>query len=121
MTKGQMEAKIIESAEKFEIDYMGRRPKQINTIIVKDLIIIRLESFLSQCEQKLAENIEGVEHVKKVRSSLFETAISYFESLIKQAIGVKIISIHSDVSTKTGEKVIIITVAENLDDMLQVN
>lgn len=121
MTKGQVEAKISEATGKFEVEYMGRRPKQVSTMIIKDLIVIRLKGFLSQSEQKLAENIQGVELVKKVRSSLFEAAISYFENLVKQVICVEIISIHSDVSTKTGEKVIIITIAEDLEGKFQID
>ena len=68
MTKGQAEAKISEAISKFEIEYNGRGPKQIRTLIVQDLIIIRLKGFLSQSEQKLAENSQGVELLKKVRT-----------------------------------------------------
>lgn len=116
MTKGQAEAKISEAVSKFEIEYMGRGPKHIRTLIIQDLIIIRLIGFLSQSEQKLAENSTGVELLKKVRTTLFESARSYLEALIKEVIDVDIISTHSDVSTKTGEKIIIITVGENIEE-----
>lgn len=115
MTKGQVEAKISEAVTRFEREFMGRGPKQINTIIVEDLIIIRLIGFLSKSEQKLAESKQGVELIKRVRSMLFENAREYLENLIKEVIDVNIISIHSDVSTKTGEKIIIITVDEDLE------
>lgn len=116
MTKGQTEAKISEAVSKFEIEYMGRGPKQIKTLIVQDLIIIRLKGFLSQSEQMLAENPQGVELLKKVRTMLFESAKSGLESSINQIVGANIISTHSDVSTKTGEKIIIIALAENIED-----
>ena len=61
MTKGQIEAKVSEAVSRFEIEFMGRGPKQIRTLIVQDLIVIRLKGFLSQSEQKLAENNQGVE------------------------------------------------------------
>ncbi|MHB1314614.1 MAG: Na-translocating system protein MpsC family protein [Christensenellales bacterium] len=115
MTKGQTEAKISEAASRFEIEFMGRGPKQIKTIIIQDLIIIRLKGFLSQSEQKLAENIQGVELLKKVRTTLFESSRSYLETLIKEVLDVEIISTHSDVSTKSGEKIIVLTVTENLE------
>ncbi|MBZ4644607.1 MAG: hypothetical protein PWR27_1590 [Petroclostridium sp.] len=118
MTKGQIEAKISEAVSKFEIEFMGRGPKQIRTIIIQDLIIVRLKGFLSQSEQKLAENSQGVELIKKLRSTLFENAREYFEALIKEVIDINIISTHSDVSTKTGEKIIVITVDENLEEKL---
>lgn len=118
MTKGQTEAKISEAVSKFEIEYMGRGPKQIRTLIIQDLIIIRLKGFLSQSEQKLAENSQGVELLKKVRMLLFENSRTYLVSLIKEVVDVEVISTHSDVSTKTGEKIIVITVGENLEEKL---
>ncbi|HHV13341.1 MAG TPA: DUF2294 domain-containing protein [Clostridiales bacterium] len=116
MTKGQAEAKISEAVSKFEIEFMGRGPKQIRTLIFQDMIVIRLKGFLSQSEQKLAENSQGVELLKKVRVTLFESARSCLEALIKEVVDIDIISTYSDVSTKTGEKIIVITVGENLED-----
>ncbi|MCX7746456.1 MAG: DUF2294 domain-containing protein [Clostridia bacterium] len=116
MTKGQIEAKLSEVVSRFEIEFMGRGPKQIKTVVMQDLIIIRLMGFLSQSEQKLAENPQGVELLKKVRSTLFENAREFLEGVIKQVIDVNIISTHSDVSTKTGEKIIVITVDRNLEE-----
>ena len=116
MTKGQIEAKISEAVSKFEIEYMGRGPKQIKTLILQDLIVIRLKGFLSQSEQKLAENSQGVELLKRVRATLFESSGNFLESLIKEIVDVELISTHSDVSTKTGEEIIVITVGENLEE-----
>jgi len=118
MTKGQTEAKISEAVSRFEIEFMGRGPKQIRTLIVQDLIIIRLKGFLSQSEQLLAENNQGVELLKKVRTTLFETSKSYLETFIREVVDVDIISIHSDVSTRTAEKIIVMTLRENLEDQL---
>ncbi|GIM29156.1 DUF2294 domain-containing protein [Clostridium polyendosporum] len=115
MTKGQIEAKISEMAAKFEVEFIGRGPKHIKTIIIEDLIIIRQKGFLSPAEQKLAEDRRGVELVKKARTMLFENAEEYFKKLINQVINIDIVSIHSDVSTKTGEKIILITVSKNLE------
>ncbi len=119
LTKGQIEAKISEAISKFETEYMGRGPKQIRTLIFQDLIIIRLKGFLSQSEQKLAEHAQGIELLKKVRLTLFENSRVYLEALIKDLIDIEIISTHSDVSTKTGEKIIVITVAENLEERFE--
>lgn len=59
MSKGQIEAKVSEAVSRFEIEYMGRGPKQIRTMIIQDMIIIRIKGFLSPSEQKLAENGQG--------------------------------------------------------------
>ncbi len=118
VTKGQLEAKISEALSKFEIEYMGRGPKTIRTYIINDLIIVRLSGFLSPSEQKLTDNPQGIELYKKVRTSLFEGGRGYLETLIKDVIDVAIVSTHSDVSTKTGEKVIMITVEKNLEELI---
>ncbi len=114
MTKGQIEAKISEAVTKFELEVMGRGPKQINTIIVKDLIIIRLEGFFSVSEKRLAEN-NSVELVKRVRTLLFENEVENFKKIIQEIIDTELISVHSDVSTRTGEKIIVATVDCNLE------
>ena len=116
MTKGQAEAKISEAVSRFEIEHMGRGPKQIRTLIIQDLVIIRLKGFLSQSEQKLVENSQGVELLKKVRTMLFENSRDYLVNLVKEVVDVEVISTHSDISTKTGEKIIVLTVGKNLEE-----
>ncbi len=116
MTKGQLEAKISEIVSKFEVEYMGRGPKTIKTSILGDMIVVRLTGFLSPSEQKLTDNPQGVELFKKVRTSLFEGGRGYLEALITEFIDAAIISIHSDISTKTGEKIIIMIVDSNIEE-----
>jgi uncharacterized protein YbcI len=115
MTKGQLEAKISEAVSKFEIEFMGRGPKDIRTLINKDLIIIRMSGFLSQSEKKLAESSNGVKLIKEVRTALFESSRENLETLLQEIIDVNVISTHSDVSTMTGEKIIIFSVDEDLE------
>ena len=115
MTKGQIEAQLSEAISKFELDYMGRGPDQIRTIILQDMIIIRQNGFLSISEKNLAKSKYGVELVKKVRTSLFESSRDMLEGIIKSILDLEIISTYSDVSTKTGEKIIIIVADRNLE------
>ena len=118
MTKGQIESKISEVISKFEIEQMGRGPEKIRTIIFQDLIIIRLKGFLSPSEKNLAQNLEGIELIKKVRTALFENARIGLEDAIKSVIDINVISTYSDVSTKTGEKIIAIVVDKNLEESI---
>lgn len=118
MTKGQIEAKISEAVSKFEIEFMGRGPKQINTFIIQDFVVVRLKGFLSHSEQKLAQTEQGVELIKKARTALFENARGYLEALVKEAVDENVVSTHSDVSTKTGEKIIVITLENNLEERI---
>lgn len=119
MTKGQLEAKISEMVSKFEIEYMGRGPKTIKTYIINDMIVVRLTGFLSPSEQKLTDNPQGIELFKQVRTSLFEGGRGYLETLLMDIIDVAIVSTHSDISTRTGEKIILITVDRNLEEYIQ--
>jgi len=96
---------------------MGRGPKVIKTYIISDMILVRLSGFLNPSEQKLTDNQQGIELLKKVRTTLFEGGRGYLETLITNFIDVAIISTHSDISTKTGEKIIVIIVDRNLEDM----
>ncbi|MHC1685783.1 MAG: DUF2294 domain-containing protein [Clostridiaceae bacterium] len=116
MTKGQIEAKISEAISKFEIEHMGRGPEKIRTMIFQDLIIVRLKGFLSKSEKSLAQNKEGVDLIKKLRVALFENARESLEQTIKSVLDVNVISTYSDVSTKTGEKIIGIVVDQDIEE-----
>ena len=116
MTKGQIEARLSEAISKFEIEHMGRGPEKIRTIIFQDLIIVRLKGFLSKSERSLAQTKEGIDLIKKVRTALFENARENLENTIKDIIDVNIISTYSDVSTKTGEKIIGIVAEEDIEE-----
>ena len=116
MTKGQIEAKLSEAISKFEIEHMGRGPEKIRTIIFQDLIIVRIKGFLSKSEKNLAQNREGIDLIKKVRVALFENARIDLEETIKSVIDVNIISTYSDISTKTGEKIIAIVLDEDIEE-----
>ena len=118
LTKGQMEAKISEAFSRFEIEFMGRGPRQIKTYILQDMIIVRMLGFLSPSEKKLAETPQGVEQIKKLRAMLFEGVLADIEAMVLPIIHMDIASIHSDISTKTGEKIVLITLGGNLEERL---
>lgn len=118
LTKGQLEAKLSEAISRFEVEYMGRGPKNIRTYIINDMIVARLYGFLSPSEKKLTENIQGIELFKKMRASLFEGGRGYLEALLSEIIDVPIISTYSDVSAKTNEKIIVIVVDRNLEELV---
>lgn len=117
MTKGQTEAKICEVVTRFEAEYMGRGPKRINAKILDDVVFVRQWGFfLTAAEELLAETSDGTELIKKVRARLFfEKANPQFRKAINEVIQSNIISIHSDVSTITGEKVVVVTFDENIE------
>lgn len=115
-TKGQLEAEISEALVKFEKEYMGRGPAEIKTYIIEDTIFVRLKGVLTPAEQHLSSSSDGAMLIKQVRAQLLEKARSLLEGVIENLTRTKVISMHSDISTKTGERVIIFTLNENLED-----
>ena len=121
MTKGQLEAKISEIVSKFEVVNSGRGPKTIRSYIINDMIIIRMINYLSQAEKHMASSEKGIELFKQVYILLFEEGRNTLETMIKEAFDIDIVSTHMDVSTKTGEKVIILSLLEDLEDKIKNN
>lgn len=109
-TKGQLEALISEAIIQFEKDYMGRGPTEAKTYLVDNLVIIKLQGVLTPAEQQLANSEEsdsGRELIKKMRHALLQKGRHLFEALLTDLLGVGIRSLHTDLSTITGERVII--------------
>ncbi len=114
-TKGEVEAAICEGISRFEQDYMGRGPKDIRAHLVGDLLVVRLEGVLTAAEQHLVKTLpaeKGRDLLKQVRTHLVETARPILEEMVGKITGMKILSLHHDISTVTGEEIIIFTLFE---------
>jgi len=111
-TKGQVEAEISEAIIKFEKEYMGRGPDETKTYIFDDLIMIRLQRVLTPAEQQLANSdgdAKGRTLIKQVRRELLEKARPLLEAMVRDITGQRINSMHTDISTATGERIIVFT------------
>jgi len=111
-TKGQVEAEISEAIIKFEKEYMGRGPDETKTYIIGDMVLVRLKGVLTPAEKQLArseDNLKGRALIKQVRIELLETARLLLERIIMDILGEKVVSLHTDISTVTGERIIIFT------------
>jgi len=115
---GEIEAEISKSMVKFEKEYMGRGPTDVKTHIFEDMIFVRLKGVLTRAEQQLTKGPDGIELIKKVRASLLETAQPLLYEVVKEITGLNVITLHTDISTKSGERVIIFTMEENLEKKL---
>jgi uncharacterized protein YbcI len=114
-TQGEIEAAICEGLTRFEQEYMGRGPKDIRTYLLGDLLIARLQGVLTAAEQQLVKSMpsdKGRTLLKEVRSQLIEAARHVLETMVEAVTGVKVVSLHHDISTTTGEEVVIFTLAE---------
>ena len=116
-TRGEAEAEITQAVVKFEKEYLGHGPLDARTFFVNDMVLIRLRGVLTAGDRKMAETREGQALLKETRRHLFESSIPIFEEMIVQVIGCKLISLHTDLSSKTGERIIVITTDKNLESL----
>ena len=115
-SQGEIEAAVCDGIRHFEQDYMGRGPKEVHAHLLDDLLVVRLHGVLTAAEQHLARSLpaeKGRDLIKQVRSHLIETARPLIDAMIQGVTGVKVVSLHHDISTTTGEKIIIFTLAES--------
>ena len=113
-TQGEIEAAISEGVRRFEQEYMGRGPKDIHTHLIGDLLVVRLLGVLTAAEQQLVGSLpaeKGRELLKQVRTQLIETARPLLEAVVQEAAGVTVVSLHHDISTVTGEEIVLFTLA----------
>jgi uncharacterized protein YbcI len=114
-TQGEIEAAICEGISRFEQDHMGRGPKDIHAHLIGDLLVVRLKGVLTAAEQHLVKSLaaeKGRDLLKQVRIQLIETARPLMETMVQEVTGVPVLSLHHDISTVTGEEVILFTLAE---------
>jgi uncharacterized protein YbcI len=115
-TQGEMESETCKGMTQFEQDYMGRGPKGIHAHLIGDLLLVRLQGVLTAAEQQLVKTLpadKGRNLLKEVRTQLIETARPVLEKLVQEVTGAKVLSLHHDISTVTGEEVVLFTLAES--------
>jgi uncharacterized protein YbcI len=115
-SQGEIEAAICDGISRFEQEYMGRGPKDIHTYLIGDLLIVRLLGVLTAAEQQLVKTLpseKGRDLLKQVRTQLIETARTVMETMVEKITGVKVVSLHHDISTVRGEEVLLFTLAES--------
>ena len=114
-TQGEIEAAICEGISRFEQEYMGRGPKDIRAHLIDDMLFVRLQGVLTAAEQHLVKSLpaeKGRDLLKQVRTHLLETARPLLESMVQEVTGIEVVSMHHDISTVTGEEVVLFTLAE---------
>lgn len=113
-SKGEIEAAISEAIVRFEIDYMGRGPKEARSYIVDDLIFVRLKGMLTPAEQQLTKTADGIELIKRMRSTIIDNARTEFSRVITNTTGVAVRDVLTDISTDTGERIFVFILDRNL-------
>jgi uncharacterized protein YbcI len=114
-TKGEIEAAICDAIGRFEQEYMGRGPNSIHAYLIDNIIFVRLQGVLTAAEQHLVKSQppeKGRDLLKEVRKHLLETARPLLEAMVQEVTGIKVTSMHHDISTVTSEEVILFTLVE---------
>ena len=114
-TPGEIEAATCKGMSHFEQEYMGRGPKDIRAHLIGDLLVVRLQGVLTAAEQYLVKTLpaeKGRDLLKQVRSQLIEVARPKLDAVVEDITGTKPVSLHHDISTLTGEEIVVFTLAE---------
>lgn len=115
MEKGKLEAIISNNMIAFQREQLGRGAESAKTYIMDDMILIRLKGVLTAAEKQLASQEKGKALIKEMRYQLEEIIRPKLETMIEEITGIKVISLHNDISTKTGERIDVIVLAQKID------
>jgi len=114
-TRGEIEAAVSKGVTTFMQEFMGRGPKDICTHLVEDILLVRLQGVLTAAERHLVAALpddKGRDLLKEVRTHLVEVSRPRLEKMIEESSGMRCISLHHDVSTVTGEEVLLFTLTQ---------
>ena len=115
-TSGEIEAAVCRGMTRFAQECMGRGPKDVHTHLIGDLLVVRLQGVLTAAEQHLVKTFQaekGRDLLKQVRTQLMEVARPIMEAMVEEITGIKVLSLHHDISTVTGEEVVLFTLAKS--------
>lgn len=131
-SQGEIEAAVCDGISRFQQDFIGRGPRDIHAHLIGSLLVVRLQGSLTPAERQLIaprhEPTNGNENdrpdatnghdggngralLKQVRTHMVATGRPRLEAIVEDAVGVKLISVHHDISTVTGEEVLVFSLA----------
>ena len=117
--QSKVEAAISDEMMAFQHEFVGRGPNRIRTLIVEDLVIVRSFGVLTPAERQLAKTFEGSRLIKAMRQQVLEAGRSVLESVVQKHTGAETVSVHSDISTKSGEWLDVFVLDRNVGERKQ--
>ncbi len=132
-SQGEIEAAVCDGIARFHQEFIGRGPRDIHSHLLGSLLVVRLQGALTAAERQLlaprvgGEDTDGEEPqraangndsgngrslLKQVRSHMIASGRPRLETIVESAVGVKLVSVHHDISTVTGEEVIVFSLAD---------
>jgi uncharacterized protein YbcI len=114
-SKGFIEAEISKAITQWEKEFLGRGSLSVKTDILRDMIIVNLQGILTPAEYSVCETKEGMLSIKRIRSDLVESGIEDLKEIILTITGEEVKSFFTDISTRTGERVMVFKLFNNLE------
>jgi uncharacterized protein YbcI/CheY-like chemotaxis protein len=114
-TRGELESAVCLGMTRFEQEYLGRGPQDVRAHLLGDCIVVRMHGVLTAAERHLADTLpaeRGRDLLKEVRRQMIESARKQIDSMAQLITGVAVKSLHHDISTRTGEEVVVFTLSE---------
>lgn len=115
MTRGQMEDTIAKEVTQFYAEAVGVGPRQSRAYITHDMVLVRLKGNTHPYEHILLKKQGGIKTVKHMRTTILESVVDDLMAIVEKHTDTKVISVHSDSSTRTGERFVIFILDKNLD------
>ena len=134
-SQGEIEAAVCDGVSRFQQEFVGRGPRDIRAYLLGGLLVVQLQGVLTPAERQLIAprggggnghgngngDGNGFDHdggngralLKQVRAHMVATGRPRLEEMVEAATGVKLVSVHHDISTVTGEEVLVFSLAES--------
>lgn len=108
-SKGEIEAEISRAVIQFEKELTGRGPLETRAFVVGDMVVVRMRGTLTVAEQRLAARNDPRTRylIKEVRRELLQAGRERIAEQVGAIVQAGVRSLHTDISTKTGERVLV--------------
>ena len=116
----QAAEEIVRAKIRYLKEHMGRGPEGYRTYVIDDMIIVRLLKILTPAEYEQAITPEGRIAIKGTRARLIHNLRPSLEELFVRLAGANVVSMHTDLSTKTGEGVIVFVLDRKISDLPEI-
>lgn len=113
-SKGVFEAEISKALTHWEKNYLGRGSVSVKSDIVRDMVIVVLRGILTPAEYTVCQDREGLLSIKTMRNSLVESGLEELKQILLTVTGIEVVSFYTDLSTKTGERIMVFKLSEDL-------
>ena len=118
LSKGTLESRISNALTQFEKEHLGRGPKEARSFIIQDMVLIRLKGILTPAEENLATTESGPHLIKDIRTRLIESSRTLLDKILKNETGCNVISMHTDISSRSGERIFVFVMDKDLEKSL---